>query len=39
MDNDLIHGLGWQPRISLPDGIANAYEDFLKSVNSGRLRS
>lgn len=39
MDNDLIHGLGWQPRISLPDGIANAYEDFLKSLNSGRLRS
>jgi GDP-L-fucose synthase len=39
MDNDLIHGLGWQPRISLRDGIANAYEDFLKSVNSGRLRS
>ncbi len=39
MDNDLIHGLGWQPRISLPDGIANAYEDFLKSVKSGRLRS
>jgi len=39
MDNSLIRGLGWKPRISLPEGIANAYADFLQALESGRLRS
>ncbi len=39
MDAKRMAELGWQPRISLEEGIANAYEDFLQSLNSGRLRS
>jgi GDP-L-fucose synthase len=39
MDNSLIHSLGWEPRISLKEGIANAYADFLEAIESGRLRS
>lgn len=39
MDNSLIQGLGWKPRIPLKEGIANAYEDFLASLKAGRLRS
>jgi GDP-L-fucose synthase len=39
MDNTLIRNLGWEPKISLKDGIANAYEDFLASLDAGRLRS
>jgi GDP-L-fucose synthase len=39
MDNSLIQGLGWKPRIPLKEGIANAYEDFLASLEAGRLRS
>ncbi len=30
MDVSRIHGLGWKHRIELPEGIALAYEDFLK---------
>ena len=29
MDGKRIRALGWQPRISLPDGIADAYQWFL----------
>lgn len=39
MDNTVIRELGWQPRISLKDGIGSAYEDFLSALDSGRLRS
>lgn len=39
MDNSLIQGLGWTPRISLEAGIANAYADFLAAQASGHLRS
>jgi GDP-L-fucose synthase len=39
MDNTLIRELGWTPRISLKAGIASAYQDFLASLESGRLRS
>ncbi|MEX0330186.1 MAG: GDP-L-fucose synthase family protein [Puniceicoccaceae bacterium] len=39
MDNTLIRELGWKPRISLQEGLANAYADFLSSVEAGRLRS
>ena len=39
MDNSLINGLGWKPGISLKEGIANAYADFLQAIDAGRLRS
>lgn len=39
MDTSVINGLGWRPRISLKEGIASAYRDFLQSLDSGRLRS
>jgi GDP-L-fucose synthase len=39
MDNTVIKGLGWSPRIPLKEGIANAYEDFLASLGAGRLRA
>ena len=39
MDNSLIQGLGWRPKIDLEAGIASAYADFLASIDSGRLRS
>ena len=39
MDNSLIQGLGWRPKIDLEAGIASAYADFLSSIDSGRLRS
>ena len=29
LDSSLIRGLGWSPKISLDDGIAQAYESFL----------
>lgn len=34
MDSGRITALGWQPKISLVEGLAKAYEDFLSSVNS-----
>jgi GDP-L-fucose synthase len=39
MDESLMRSLGWSPRISLEEGIADAYKDFLEAVESGRLRS
>lgn len=39
MDNSLIQSLGWKPCISLKQGIASAYADFLKSLESNELRS
>ncbi|MEX0322325.1 MAG: GDP-L-fucose synthase family protein [Puniceicoccaceae bacterium] len=38
MDSSLIQSLGWKPRISLRDGIANAYADFLNALESKQLR-
>ena len=31
MDGSRIRALGWQPRIALPEGIANAYRWFLQN--------
>ena len=39
MDNSRMRDLGWQPRISLEEGITGAYGDFLDALKSGRLRS
>lgn len=30
MDSSLMRNLGWQPKISLKEGLARTYEDFLK---------
>jgi GDP-L-fucose synthase len=30
MDSSRLRSLGWEPRISLEDGVRNAYADFLK---------
>lgn len=38
MDNRLIRELGWRPRISLREGVADAYRDFLDSRTRGNLR-
>ena len=39
LDESLMRSLGWAPRISLEEGIADAYADFLEALESGRLRS
>jgi GDP-L-fucose synthase len=31
MDVSKLHGLGWKHTIELPEGIALAYQDFLKN--------
>ena len=36
---DLIKSTGWSPKISLGEGIARTYQDFLKETKSGLLRS
>ena len=38
MDNSLIRSLGWEPSISLEEGIGSAYADFCKALESGKLR-
>jgi GDP-L-fucose synthase len=38
-DISLIKSTGWAPRISLKAGLADAYQDFLKSTHSQQLRS
>ena len=37
MDGTRIRELGWQPRISLPEGIADAYRWFLENVAARKL--
>jgi GDP-L-fucose synthase len=32
MDSSRLHSLGWQPRVPLADGLALAYQDFLRSA-------
>jgi GDP-L-fucose synthase len=38
MDISRILSTGWAPSISLEDGIARTYEEFLKQLASGELR-
>jgi GDP-L-fucose synthase len=33
MDSSLLRGMGWQPRISLKDGIADAYRHYLAAAD------
>lgn len=37
LDNTLIQGLGWKPRISLRDGISKTYQWYLQNQESVRL--
>ena len=32
MDSDRLHSAGWQATVSLSDGLALAYQDFLKNL-------
>ena len=38
-DISLIKSTGWSPRISLRDGLAAAYQDFLAATSAQQLRS
>ena len=37
-DIQLIRDTGWKPKISLEDGVASAYSDFLSENAEGSLR-
>jgi len=37
MDSSLLRSMGWQPRIALREGIADAYRDFLGSDGGRRV--
>jgi GDP-L-fucose synthase len=39
MDVSRLSSLGWRARISLEDGMRQAYEAFLRELRSGRLRA
>jgi GDP-L-fucose synthase len=39
LDNSLIRSTGWVPAISLREGIARTYQDFLRESGEGRLRA
>jgi GDP-L-fucose synthase len=39
LDTSRINQLGWQPRISLKEGLVNTYQAFLDELHSNRLRS
>lgn len=38
-DISRIRRLGWEPRITLADGIRRTYHEFLRSIDEGALRS
>ena len=38
-DISLIRSTGWSPKISLRDGVASAYQDFLRELGSEQLRA
>ena len=38
MDNTLLRETGWAPSISLVEGLATAYADFLTRLCDGTLR-
>jgi GDP-L-fucose synthase len=38
MDNTRLAGTGWEPRIGLREGLADAYRCFLEDTGSGRVR-
>ncbi len=38
LDCGKLHGLGWKHKIPMKDGLALAYQDFLKRWNSGEFQ-
>jgi GDP-L-fucose synthase len=38
LDTSRINQLGWQPRVSLKDGLTRTYQSFLQEMAAGRLR-
>jgi GDP-L-fucose synthase len=38
MDTTRLTALGWQPRISLSEGLAATYHEFLEETRAGALR-
>lgn len=38
MDSNKLFGIGWRPQFDLETGIRHAYDDFLRSLESGVLR-
>jgi len=38
LDTTLLNTLGWQPRISLKEGLACTYQSFLEEQQAGKLR-
>ena len=38
LDSSKVFSLGWRPSISLEDGIAMAYNDFLNNKDSLRIK-
>lgn len=38
-DISLIRSVGWSPQVSLRDGLASAYQDFLRELKSENLRA
>jgi GDP-L-fucose synthase len=39
VDTSLLRATGWRPRISLRDGIARTYADFVREQEHGILRA
>ena len=37
MDNSRMTKLGWEPKIELTEGLANAYHWYLKNLETVRL--
>ena len=38
LDTTRLAALGWQPRISLREGLAATYQEFLEETRAGALR-
>jgi GDP-L-fucose synthase len=36
MDNGKLRSLGWEPQISLKDGLANAYQWYVDNIDTAR---
>lgn len=38
LDCSKLHGMGWKPKVSLKDGLALAYKDFVKRLEAGEIK-
>ena len=39
MDNSRLHALGWQPQVSLEEGLKLAYQDFLLALKNNEVNT